>query len=56
MKFQGNNGCSSTEIARAEMLKSQLLAAKQDLDKNLASNYRMRAHLQMELESLSHVR
>lgn len=55
VRFQGNNGCSNSEIAAAEMMKSQLLAAKQDLDKNLASNYRLRAHLQMELQSISSV-
>ena len=55
VKFQGNNGCSSREIAEAEMMKYQLLAAKQDLDKKLASTHRMRAHLQMELESVTHM-
>ncbi|GMN57391.1 hypothetical protein TIFTF001_026511 [Ficus carica] len=55
VRFQGNNGCRNSEIAAAEMMKSQLLAAKQDLDKNLASNYRLRAHLQMELQSISSV-
>ncbi|PON72629.1 hypothetical protein PanWU01x14_063950 [Parasponia andersonii] len=56
VKFQGNNEyCSNSEIVEAEMMKSQLLAAKQYLDKNLASNFRMRAHLEMELQSFSSI-
>ncbi|KAL5577237.1 hypothetical protein UlMin_018936 [Ulmus minor] len=51
--FQGNKGLSSSAIAEAEMIKSLLLAIKQDLDKNLASNHRMREHLMMELQSIS---
>ncbi|EXB62833.1 hypothetical protein L484_008683 [Morus notabilis] len=52
VRFQDNNGYSNSEIDTAEMMKSGLLAAKQDLDKNLASNYRMKAHLQTELQSI----
>ncbi|XP_062094936.1 uncharacterized protein LOC133800865 isoform X1 [Humulus lupulus] len=56
VKFQGNNGYSNnSEIAAAEMMKSQLLAAKHELDKNLASNLRMKTHLQMELQSISSI-
>ncbi|KAM6552108.1 hypothetical protein CsatB_001916 [Cannabis sativa] len=56
VKFQGNNGYSSnSEIAKAERMKSQLLAAKHELDKNLASNFRMKTHLQMELQSISSI-
>lgn len=52
-KFQGNHGSwSDSEIGAAEMMKSQLLGAKEDLDRNLAFNYQMRAQLQMELQTI----
>lgn len=51
-KFQGDHGrWSDSEIGAAEMRKSQLLAAKEELDRNLAFNYQMRAQLQMELQT-----
>ncbi|KAI7999441.1 hypothetical protein LOK49_LG09G02254 [Camellia lanceoleosa] len=53
VELQGNNGyLSSAEIAAAETRKSQLLAAKENLDRSLASNYQIKAQLQKQLHSL----
>lgn len=50
--LQGNNGVlSNSEIAEAEMRKSQLLAVKESLDKSVASNYQLRSQLEKELEN-----
>ncbi|KAF3449935.1 hypothetical protein FNV43_RR06014 [Rhamnella rubrinervis] len=52
-KFRGNHGSwSDSEIGAAERRKSQLLDAKEDLDRNLGLNYQMRAQLQMELQTI----
>ncbi|OAY25142.1 uncharacterized protein LOC110604369 [Manihot esculenta] len=53
VKLQGNNGylCNS-EIAPAEMRKSELVAVKENLDKHLASNYQLKSELQKQLQSL----
>ncbi|KAF5944611.1 hypothetical protein HYC85_018688 [Camellia sinensis] len=52
VELQGNNGyLSSAEIA-AEMRKSELLAAKENLDRSLASNYQIKAQLQKQLHCM----
>ncbi|KAL9455731.1 hypothetical protein AB3S75_005034 [Citrus x aurantiifolia] len=52
-KLQGNNGhLSNPEIVAAEMRKSQLLATKDNVHRNLASKYQLRAQLQMQLQNL----
>ena len=53
MELQGNNGhFNSSEIAAAEVRKSQLLAAKENLSRSLASNYQIKAQLQKQLHSI----
>ena len=53
MEIQGNNKCfNSSEIAAAEMRKSELLAAKENLHGSLASNYQIRAQLQKQLHRM----
>ncbi|KAK3205049.1 hypothetical protein Dsin_019095 [Dipteronia sinensis] len=52
-ELQGNNGYSSySEISAAEMRKSELVAMKENMNKNLASNYEVRAHLQNQLQNV----
>uniref|UniRef100_A0A7N0T3Z7 Uncharacterized protein n=1 Tax=Kalanchoe fedtschenkoi TaxID=63787 RepID=A0A7N0T3Z7_KALFE len=51
--FQGNNGYTyNSDIAEAEIRKAELLCLKQNLDKTLASNHRIRAQLQKQLQSI----
>lgn len=53
MKLQGNiRHSDNSELAAAEMRKSQLLAEKENLDRTLASNYQRRAQLQKQLQSI----
>ncbi|XP_057464121.1 uncharacterized protein LOC130753940 isoform X1 [Actinidia eriantha] len=53
VELQGNNGhLNSSEIAAAEVRKSQLLAAKENLNRSLASNYQIKAQLQKQLHSI----
>jgi hypothetical protein len=47
---------SNSEIAEAEMTKSQLVAAKEDLDTSLVSNYKLTSHLQKELDNVLIIR
>ncbi|XP_011009931.1 PREDICTED: uncharacterized protein LOC105114907 [Populus euphratica] len=57
IKLQGNNGfLSNSEIAEAEMRKSQLFAVKESLDTSLASNYQLRSQLQKELDNVLIIR
>ncbi|KAL6992255.1 hypothetical protein U1Q18_010363 [Sarracenia purpurea var. burkii] len=52
-EVQGSNGyLNCSEIAAAEMRKSQLLAAKENLDRNLASNFKIKSQLQKQLCSI----
>ncbi|KAL5771964.1 hypothetical protein ACOSQ2_011888 [Xanthoceras sorbifolium] len=52
-ELQGNNGYSSySEIAAAEMRKSELVAMKENMNKNLDSNYEVRAQLQKQLQNV----
>ncbi|TXG47927.1 hypothetical protein EZV62_027221 [Acer yangbiense] len=52
-ELQGNNGYSSySEISAAEMRKSELVAMKENMNKNLASNYEVREHLQNQLQNV----
>ncbi|KAJ9135864.1 hypothetical protein P3X46_032992 [Hevea brasiliensis] len=54
VKLQDNNGyLNNSEIAPAEMRKSELVAAKKNLDKTLASNCQIRSQLQKQLQSIS---
>ncbi|CAL5412491.1 unnamed protein product [Camellia sinensis] len=53
VELQRSNGyLSSAEIAAAEMRKSELLAAKENLDRSLASNYQIKAQLQKQLHCM----
>ncbi|XAR59344.1 hypothetical protein NMG60_11015148 [Bertholletia excelsa] len=53
LELQGNNGhLDNSEIAAAETRKSELLAAKENLKRSLASNYQIRAQLQKQLHSI----
>ncbi|XP_059665559.1 uncharacterized protein LOC132311585 [Cornus florida] len=53
MELQGNNGYwNNSEIAAAEMRKSELLAEKEKLDRNLASNCQIREQFQKQLHSI----
>ncbi|KAK1368945.1 putative kinetochore protein NDC80 [Heracleum sosnowskyi] len=53
VKLQGNIGCSDdSELAAAEIRKSELLAEKENLDCRLASSYQIRAQLQRQLQSI----
>ncbi|XP_008225489.1 PREDICTED: myosin-9 [Prunus mume] len=53
VKFQGSDRCTSdSEIAAAEMRKSELLAMKEELDRKLTSNYQIRAQLQKQLQTI----
>jgi hypothetical protein len=57
IKLQGNNGfLSNSEIAEAEMRKSQLFAVKENLDTSLASNYQLRSQLKKELDNVLIIR
>ncbi|XP_058202102.1 uncharacterized protein LOC131316688 isoform X1 [Rhododendron vialii] len=47
-----NEHLTGSEIAAAEMRKSELSAAKENLDRCLASNYQIRTQLQKQLHSL----
>lgn len=50
---QGNNEYfSNSEIAEAEMRKSELIAVKENLDRNMASSYQLRAQLQKQLQNM----
>ncbi|OVA03301.1 hypothetical protein BVC80_515g2 [Macleaya cordata] len=52
-EFQGNNGClNNSEIAAAEARKAELLLVKENLDRSLASNYRLRTQLQKQLYNI----
>ncbi|KAK9267529.1 hypothetical protein L1049_009957 [Liquidambar formosana] len=53
MELQGNNGClQNSEIAAAEMRKTELLSLKENLDRSLASNYQIRAQLQKQIQNI----
>ncbi|OMO70300.1 Cytomegalovirus [Corchorus capsularis] len=53
MELQGNNGyLNNSEIAEAEMKRAELLAMKESLSKSLASNYRVRAELQKQVDNM----
>ncbi|CAK9162316.1 unnamed protein product [Ilex paraguariensis] len=53
MELQHSNRYSgNSEIAAAEMRKSQLLAKKENLDRSVASNYQLKAQLQKQLQSI----
>ncbi|XP_059436468.1 uncharacterized protein LOC132169452 [Corylus avellana] len=55
MKFQGGNEYFyNSEIEVAEKSKSELMAVKENLDRNLASNYQLRAQLQKQLQNISY--
>ncbi|KAG5562249.1 hypothetical protein RHGRI_005097 [Rhododendron griersonianum] len=47
-----NEHLNGSEIAAAELRKSVLSAAKENLDRSLASNYQIRTQLQKQLHSL----
>ncbi|PQQ10019.1 myosin-9 [Prunus yedoensis var. nudiflora] len=52
-QIPGSDRCTSdSEIAAAEMRKSELLAMKEELDRKLASNYQIRAQLQKQLQTI----
>lgn len=52
-ELKGNIGYSNnTQLAAAEMRKSELLAVKQNLDRNMASSYQTKAQLQKQLRSI----
>ncbi|KAI3680953.1 hypothetical protein L6452_35733 [Arctium lappa] len=52
IQLQHSAGYSNnSDIAAAEMRKSELQAAKDNLDRRLASNYRIKAQLQKQLKS-----
>lgn len=42
----------NSEIAAAEMRKSELLANKDNLDRSLATNYQIREQLQKQLQNI----
>lgn len=53
MDPQGKNRyLDNSQIAAAEMRKSELLAEKENLDRSLATNYQIRAQLQKQLQSI----
>lgn len=53
MELQGKNGnLHNSEIAAAEMKKTELLTLKENSDRRLASNYQIRAQLQKQLQSI----
>nr|XP_017215415.1 PREDICTED: uncharacterized protein LOC108193304 isoform X2 [Daucus carota subsp. sativus] len=53
VKLQGNIGSSDdSELAAAEIRKSELLAEKQNMECRLASNHQIRAQLQRQLQSI----
>lgn len=55
MKFQGGNEYFyNSEIEVTEKRKSELMAVKENLDGNLASNYQLRAQLQKQLQNISY--
>jgi hypothetical protein len=55
MQFQGGNEhFYNSEIAVAEKRKSELIAVKENLDRNLASNCQLRAQLQKQLQNISY--
>ncbi|XP_028764783.1 uncharacterized protein LOC114722834 [Neltuma alba] len=51
LKRNNRNSCDS-EITAAEMRKSELVAAKENLDRRLASNYQIKAQLQKQLQNI----
>lgn len=52
-ELKGNIGYSNnTQLAAAETRKSELLAVKQNLDRNMASSYQTKAQLQKQLRSI----
>ncbi|XP_034698469.1 uncharacterized protein LOC117924029 [Vitis riparia] len=53
MDPQGKNRyLDNSQIAAAEMRKSELLAEKENLDRSLATNYQIRAQLQKQLQNI----
>ncbi|KAK3010841.1 hypothetical protein RJ639_011520 [Escallonia herrerae] len=53
IELQGKSGCSNnSEIATAEMRKSELLGMKEKIERSLASNYDLRTQLQKQLQSI----
>ncbi|KAK3016278.1 hypothetical protein RJ639_007350, partial [Escallonia herrerae] len=53
IELQGKSGCSNnSEIAIAEMRKSELLAMKEKIERSLAFNYYLRTQLQKQLQSI----
>ncbi|KAK1420355.1 hypothetical protein QVD17_21884 [Tagetes erecta] len=53
IQLQHSAGCSNnSDLAAAEMRKSELQAMKEKLDRRLASNYETRAQLQKQLKSM----
>ncbi|XP_054778850.1 uncharacterized protein LOC129286815 [Prosopis cineraria] len=51
LKRNNRNSCDS-EISAAEMRKSELVAAKENLDRRLTSNYQIKAQLQKQLQNI----
>ncbi|XP_044462453.1 uncharacterized protein LOC123193496 [Mangifera indica] len=52
-ELQGNNGhLSNSAIAAAEVRNSELLALKENIKRNLASNYQVRTQLQKQLQNV----
>ncbi|KAK4259191.1 hypothetical protein QN277_005547 [Acacia crassicarpa] len=51
LKRNNRNSCDS-EISTAEMRKSELVAAKENLDRRLASNHQIKAQLQKQLQNI----
>lgn len=51
VKRNNRNSCDS-EISAAELKKSELVAAKENLDRRLASNYQIKAQLQKQLQNI----
>ncbi|KAI9123853.1 hypothetical protein K1719_005153 [Acacia pycnantha] len=51
LKRDNRNSCDS-EISTAEMRKSELVAAKENLDRRLASNHQIKAQLQKQLQNI----
>ena len=49
---QNNRNSCDFEIAAAEMRRSELLDAKENLDRNLVSNYQIKAQLQKQLHNI----
>lgn len=52
-ELQGNNGhLSNSAIAAAEVRNSELLALKENIKRNLASNYQVRTQIQKQLQNV----